>query len=412
MRKLDFLLIDPMWKRVSVFLSIMFFIFLADAVLSDWVPGYMQDVTGSATKMGFIMAFSSVVGLAMDFLFPQILRATTVKRLMIYAMGGGLIFAGILLWTTWWPLILLFLVAMAVWGVYYEFFGFMTQQFVAEVAPLPVRSGVWAILETFKSVAYAIGPLIGGWILTGAGGNQAVVAASMGALLLAFIGFRFARLRDRAVAVEVHEINLRAEIEHWIALAKHVWPILVMSLFIGLVDSVYWTTGTVLTDQLGKINAAGGWFLTLYMLPPLFVGFLVAKLGIYRRKKFWAEWLFLASGVCLAVITLIPSVWWYLLIVFVSSSLSALTVPLIDAVYTDLIARMGRERKHLVGLCNSMGSLAYIVGPIVAGLVSTQVGELPTFAVLGVGVAVVAIVLLILTPRKLKLPQGEIQAWE
>lgn len=412
MRKLDFLIVDPMWRRVSIFLSIMFFIFLADAILSDWVPGYMQDVTGSATKMGFIMAFSSVVGLLADFVFPQMLRGTTVKKLMVYAMGGSLVFAGILLWTTWWPLILLFLAAMAVWGIYYEFFGFMTQQFVVEVSPLRLRSGVWAILETFKCVAYAIGPLIGGWLLTGAGGNRSVVAISMTALLLAFIGFRFARMHDRPVQVEAHEINLRAEVAHWSSLAKHVWPVLVISLFIGLVDSVYWTTGTVLTDQLSKTNWAGGWFLTLYMLPPLFVGFLVAKLGIYQRKKYWAELLFLASGICLAAITLVPSVWWYLAMVFVSSTLSALTIPLVDAVYTDLIARMGRERKHLVGLCSSMNSVAYIVGPIIAGVISTQVGELPTFAILGGSVIIVSVALLIFTPRKLKLPQLEITTWE
>ncbi len=67
-----------MWKRVVAFLIILFFVLLSDAVLSDWVPGYLQNVLGSPLKMGLMMALSSVVGFVMDLIFPQLLRESGV----------------------------------------------------------------------------------------------------------------------------------------------------------------------------------------------------------------------------------------------------------------------------------------------------------------------------------------------
>jgi MFS family permease len=73
---------------------------------------------------------------------------------------------------------------------------------------------------------------------------------------------------------------------------------------------------------------------------------------------------------------------------------------------------MGREEKHLIGLSRSTISIAYIVGPVLAGFIASQVGERMTFSVVGTVVIVVAIFLLLTTPRKLKLPQEEIAKWD
>jgi MFS family permease len=73
---------------------------------------------------------------------------------------------------------------------------------------------------------------------------------------------------------------------------------------------------------------------------------------------------------------------------------------------------MGRERKHLIGLSLSTWSIAYIVGPIVAGYIARSIGEAKTFTVLGVFTLLVSLILLIASPKKLRLPQKEIKTWE
>ena len=92
--------------------------------------------------------------------------------------------------------------------------------------------------------------------------------------------------------------------------------------------------------------------------------------------------------------------------------MSALSWPLLDAVYTDLLARVGRENIHMIGLKNASNSIAYMIGPIFAGSIATVVGNIESCAYMGGLVVIVSIVLLIFTPSKLKLPQSEIKNWE
>lgn len=410
MRKLNLREVNPVWWKLATFLGILFFVLLSDAILSDWVPGYVQGVLGSPVKMGMVMAFSSIVGFAVDLIFPQLLRSATVKQLALGAVTGSALFIAALFYSTYAPLLVILLMAMAAWGVYYEFDGFMTQQYVSEQAPPHLRSAMWAIVEVFRASAYFAGPLIGGYIAIGGDRRILITAGSM--LLVGYLLLLFLRLPKHTEEVPLAHISLRAEIEHWEALAVHVWPILILSILIGLIDASFWTTGTVVTDMLAEKSSVGGFFLPLYMLPSLFIGFVVAKWGVYTGKKRWAEKFLLLAGLILASITLVPSIYWILGVVFLSSVCVWIAIPLIDAVYTDIVTRMGRERKHMFGLSSSMFSLAYIIGPIISGWLVTVTGEIGSFAVLGGLVAVTAFVLLFTTPRKLRLPQTQLSTWE
>lgn len=390
--------------------TILFFALLADAILSDWVPVYMQNVLDGPFAMGIVMSFSSVVGFGADLLFPQLLKGTTVRKLMSMAVISGIIFSAVLLWSTWWPVIILLLLAMAIWGVYYEFMGFANQQFVAETAPPHQRTQVWAVMGVFKNLAYFLGPILGSYLASQ--GDRGVVFTAGAISLLAYGLILLLRVKNKPVVVEITEINLVKEVSHWRALLPHVWPMLLITFVLGLVDATFWTTGTVFTEILAKENWWGGLFLPMYMLPPLFVGVAVMKWGIYQGKKKWAERFMLLGGIFLALLFFKDSVFYELAMVFLSSVMLSVTYPLVDAVYSDIVARMGRERKHVIGLSSSMVSLAYIVGPVLAGWIASQVGERMTFVTMGIAMAVVSTFLLFTTPKKLLLPQQEIKSWE
>ncbi len=97
--------------------------------------------------------------------------------------------------------------------------------------------------------------------------------------------------------------------------------------------------------------------------------------------------------------------------IFAVLLLAARAWPLVDAVYTDLLSRLRRKRKHMIGLNNSTMSLAYVVGPSIAGLLTHYVGEVRGIASWGLVVAVVCLILFFVTPKKLLLPQTEIRKW-
>lgn len=389
---------------------VLFFILLADAILSDWVPNFMQISLGSPILMGLTISFSSVVGFGADIIFPQLFKGTSVKKLMLLATVSGILFALFLLVSVARPLVVIFLLAMAIWGVYYEFLGFANQQFVAETAHARERAQVWAIMGVFKNLAYFLGPILGGVLM--AGGDKTVVLVAGLITVGSYILLSFLKFSSKKAEVSMEEINVVKEISHWWVLLEHVWPVLVISLILGIVDATFWTTGTVLTEVLAKESWWGSMFLPMYMLPSLFVGFLIVKWGIYKGKKKWAEIFMFLGGLFLVFLTFSKGIAWQLLMVFLSSVMLSFTYPLTDAVYTDIVSRMGRERKHLIGLSSSMVSLAYIIGPVLAGIITNQVGERSTFVTMGVMTSVVSLFLLVVTPKKLKLPQQEIESWE
>ncbi len=401
-----------MWKKISSFLVILFLILLSDAVLSDWVPGYLQNVLGSPFKMGLMMALSSVVGLLMDLIFPHILRQSGVRKLAGGAIVGSMIFILSMFSSTWWSYALILVIGMSAWGVYYELDSFMTQQFVAGVAAKGERSSVWGVVGIVRNLSYFVGPLLGGYLLVY--GDRVVVISSAVALFLGYMMFLL--MKHKKVVdepdIDTHGINIYGEIVHWFSLGKRVWPVLVISLMGGLVDATFWTTGTVLNDNLALQSRFGGWFMSAYLLPFLFVGIFVAKWGIVIGKKKWAERFLFLGGVSLIFVPVFENIWVILLFVFMSGTFLSMAWPLIDAVYTDLVARAHKGRKHVMGMSSATYSIAYIIGPILAGFFTGIFGEIQTFAAIGVVVTLASLILLATTPRKLNLPQIEMKTWE
>lgn len=405
---------DSMWARVLTVSVILFFVYLGDAILSDWVPSFMQVALGGSLFMGLVFSFSSVVGFVTDLIFPQLLRKFKARRLILLAIAANLIFSGILLWTTTWSWLVLFLLAMAVWGVYYELLWFGSAQFVSDNVPTESRSGVWGVLSVFKSLAYFIGPIVGSWLAISRGNmTTVVVAAAM--VCVGYVVWVLTSKKEKMHEQEIEPVekfDIGEEVGYWKVLFVHVWPVLLISLTMGLIDATYWTTGAVLSDIMARDGLLGGLFLPAYMLPPIFMGVILAKWGVYKGKKKIAEIFLLFAGVFLALLGVKESLWSMLLLSFLTGVALSIAWPMVDAVYSDILARMGTERKHMVGLSSSTTSLAYIIGPITAGFISSRVGERMTFVVMGVLTAIVAIVLLFVTPRKLRLPQTEMSEWK
>jgi MFS family permease len=361
--------------------------------------------------MGLVFSFSSVIGLLADLTMPSLLKGFTVQKLVFWAGILGLGFLGLLVLGSKFPLIWIFLTAMALWGVYYEFLGFGSQQFIADAIPLRLHASGWAILGTFKNLAYFLGPLIAGWLLFRGDYFLALIVGifvGLGLLILFLTG----KKHERPVSIEISEVNLIKELSHWRVLFVHVWPIILMSVFLGLIDATFWTTGAVWTEALGKQSIWGNFILPAYQLPALFMGFVVAKWGIFKGKKKMALKFMMVAALFLMLLFFELPVFLYIVIVLMSSMMLGVTYPLTDAVYSDIVARMGRERKHLIGFSSSTSSLAYIIGPILAGLIAGIVGERMTFGIAGVITFLMTVVLMFLIPKKLYLPEKEIDTWD
>ena len=402
---------DEVWSKVLLFSMVLFLARLADAIISFWAPVQIQNVLNNSVVMGFIISFQSLVGLLADLVFPKILKNVRVKKLIYFGLAMSALTSFFLVSSYYWPFVSIFLVTMALWGIYYEFIAFANYQFMGSVVPLNMRAGAWGVTGIFVNLAYFLGPLLASiLLLRGQWVTEGVILAF---LMMSFVLLTFSKnTHDIPVTIDLTEINPVIELKHWISLARHIWPAIVISMLLGFIDSTFWTTGTIWTEKLSAQSAWGGLFLPLYQLPPIFLGLLVARWAISKGKKILSEKMLIVAGIFLAGLALSNKIPWQLTMVFFASCALSVCYPLIEGVYTDIVARMGKEKKEMIGLTNSALNLSYIVWPPIAGAITLAVGERLTFSIVGVLTVVTAFILLFVTPKKLRLPQEEIKAWD
>lgn len=402
---------DPVWVKIFLFALTLFFLRLADSIISFWAPNQIQSTLGSPAVMGAIISFQSVVGLIADVVFPRLLKTVSSRRLVFWAILTSAGTSFLLTGSIFKPFIAIFIATMALWGIYYELLGFASMQFMGSVVPTHMRAPAWGFTGIFVSLAYFLGPFIAAELLLN--GVYITQGAIIIFLLVAFALLTFTRkVHDVPVQMNMDGLNPLTELKHFLILIEHTWQALLIGLMLGFIDATYWTTGAVWTEKLAKINPWGVWFLPFYLLPFICLGIPLSFWKIYQGKKKMAEKFLGIAGLILAGIGLSANVSWQLAIVCLSSAALAVSYPMLEGVYSDLIARMGHEKKDMIGLTSSIANISYIIWPVVAGLIAASYGERMTFAFTGAGVVLVAIILLLVTPKKLRLPQEEIQTWE
>ncbi|MCA9390444.1 hypothetical protein KC571_03495, partial [candidate division WWE3 bacterium] len=134
------------YPRFSIYLGFIFLITLSDALLSYWTPIYIQDIVGSATVMGIILAVSSIVGLIADTYLPQLIKKINITKLMLFTAIFSVLFVLTILSSQYIFTILLLLIAVGFWGIYYELLAFTNAIFLTKVSNSENRSSFWAIL--------------------------------------------------------------------------------------------------------------------------------------------------------------------------------------------------------------------------------------------------------------------------
>jgi MFS family permease len=97
---------------------------------------------------------------------------------------------------------------------------------------------------------------------------------------------------------------------------------------------------------------------------------------------------------------------------FLSSFFISISWPEIYAVVEDFVARSGRASSDLVGIQGFSINLGYVLGPIFAGIVADMIGIKQTFSVLGAGLTLVSLLALFVVPRKIRLPERQLQEVE
>lgn len=403
----------PISKKISHFTLLATLVFIGDASLAYFVPNYIETTFQSSVVMGLVMATSSLVGLLADLLLPQLLPRLSVKKALLLTSIFQLTFIGVLLLTLLSPRLWLFFLAMASWGLYFEFLAFSAKIFVTKKVPHPMNSIAWANIIFGRSLSYVVGPVLVTALIFR--GNLTVLLTVLVISLLAQLASVLFPIKPTAQEKQTENMistpHPWQEIKYWGTLFKVAWPALLITFLFSVIDATFWTIGTILAISLENVFFYAFLFLPLYVIPMVLSQLILMKKAVSSNKERLAALFLLLGAVTLSLIGKQPGNWLLLLIALLTGFFNSLAYTLAEAMHTDLEDRMGVHRQHLIGLSNSLFSLGYVVGPILAGVLSGIYYEQFSFSIIGVGAALISLGVLVFAPKRTVLPQKEMQGW-
>jgi len=389
------------------FIVIIFFYTLGDSIMSFMAPNLIESIVDNELLTGIIFSFSSVVGLIMDYLLSNSIKEKSVLFYSFFGIVVAIFFPAVFIFKT---NVLTALIAMGIWGIYYEMILFAKSHYIHHHLNHDQHDLGWAFFNAFGSLAYLIGPTFAISISILGDKIPLFVALSMqGITLIGLIIYRISfgnQIKQSTPPSVSQSTSFLAGIKLWGILNRRLYPVLLYLFLLNIIDATFWTMGAILANS--HHSPIANLFFVIYLLP----AFVISPLGIKLSRYFGKKRTSLSGGL-IAVISYGLSLFVqdfsaFMIFIGIGSIFFAVTIPEIRGAIEDYCERLGHNSNTLVGLTSSMGSLGYIIGPILSGAIASQIGDQRAFGAIGWILAVVSLVLLVITPRKIRLPQQQL----
>lgn len=397
-------IIDKNWRLAPliIFIFSIFFFFLFDFILTYITPLIMEERGISVGLIGLIIGSSSVTGAVFDFIFCKIFKNTSFRRILMLMFVICAIYPLILMQST---TIWMFLIAMAIWGIYYDLYAFGVFNFVGKYIQKQEHSSAFGIIQMSRAAADFLAPLIAGFIVS-VSINWHIFATSWLFLAVAIGFFVILLIKMKGTqpvgAVEQchhRKRNVILEIRLWKKIAKTITPSLWVTFYIIFIETFFWTLAPLYIKE-SNLGWYGGLFLSAFSLPALIIGWFVGNITSKFGKKKTAIVGLLIGSAILAPFAFISNTNIILGVVFLSACFISLSLPAINASYADYICEQPEYDGEFEGIEDLLTNVGWIFGPILGGLIA-QIFNIPVaFSLLGVGGVLLAFLLLIFTPKK------------
>jgi len=396
------------FNPLLLFSLIIFFITLSDGLMSYISPIILNSHFADPFIVGLILAISSFFGIFFNLYIAEHLGNKDftffIKWMVVFSFMFPLVY--ILLP----PQLLFFVIAMIVWSIYFEFRNYSKYGMVTKFFNKEKHTSAWSVIKSFQSAAYMIGPALAVYLLKIK--TEYVLYAALMATFCCFIVVKIIRKRvsrtHQANPGHTFKKTVIKEIKILEILGKRIWPLILFYFAMFLLDTSFWSTGVLFAEKMRQVHEAGGLFLVIYSLPPIFIGLLTPKIILPIGKKRTAFLTGIVSAIFLALIAFSQNILMILAATFFASAFSSVTVILISAVFEDYVARAPDFGTDIVSLGQIALNVAYVIGPIFFGFIAKTISYKATFLITAIIIVSVAILAFIVVPRKIKLPQKEL----
>ena len=373
-----------------------------DGITTYVTPLIMTEAGMSKTMMGLIIGSSSAFGAVFDFLMCKLFKHGHFRQIFMLMFGLCFMYIGALYLA---KTVVLFVVAMALWGVYYDLKNFGSFDFVSRFVEAKEHASSFGVLQVFQGVGYLLAPIIAGMLIKETVGGLPFLAAL---IFLMIAGIFLLRLLVEEKKTQQIELRMRynykgllQEIKLWLKLDRVLLPVLIMIMMLNIIEGFFWTVGPLLAESLSGIHQLAGFFMTAYTLPSLLIGWWVGGITIRFGKKRTSYVSLLIGSLFLGLIEFIDQSVLIIADVFIASFFLSLSWPAVRAAFADYIKETGKYDKEIEGLEDFYTNIGFVVGPILAGWLADLVGNKTTFSLLGVLGVLTALVLVKITPRQI-----------
>lgn len=379
-----------------------------DGIISYITPLVIVEHGLSKTLMGIIYGSSSLAGALFDFLLCRFFKNTHFRR--VYLVMFIVCFCyPLILWQAniWW----IYLIAMALWGIYYDLFNFGDFDFVSRHCKEEEHTSSFGVMQAFRSIGYMLAPLVAG-LAIGVLVDKVSVKPFILALVFLVISFIFYLVLIKLTKKEkpVCEIKSRrktsnldtlGEMKVWKQIIVLILPVLILTMVLNILDAFFWTIGPLIAESFTNLKGFNGLFMVAYSLPVLIIGWFVGSFTQKFGKKKTAFVSFLLGSLVLSSFTLFANPYFMIVVIFVSSFFFSLSWPTINGMYTDYITDRPQVGKDIEGVADLFTNMGYIVGPVLAGILADVLGNTTAFSIFGLFGIIVAVILLLTTHKKI-----------
>ncbi|EKD56802.1 MAG: hypothetical protein ACD_58C00092G0016 [uncultured bacterium] len=383
-----------------------------EGIISYIIPLVIIENGYSMTLMGLIIGSSSVAGAIFDFLICKFFNNTNFRRIFLVMF---IVCFLLLLLTLGAKTISAFLLLTAVWGLAFDLNNFGNFDFVGRFTNKSEHSSSFGVIRVFQSLGYAFAPLFAGLVIGEIVGFKPILLAGI-FLAMAFVFYIvLIKVSKTSLANQViDEIedtkprNTFFEIKLWIKIGKKMMPVLVLTTFLFIIDALYWEIGPLLGKNFPSFGQFEGIFVTAYSLPPLIVGWFVGEITKKYGKKNTAYYSLLLGSLILLFLSFTQNPYLVIFIIFASSFFIDISMPSVNGCYADYISEDSDVEKEIEGVEDLFTNLGYIIGPVLAGICADLFGTAQTFTIFGFFGVIIAIILIISTPKHININSEKI----
>lgn len=373
-----------------------------DGFLTFTLPIQITNLGFSATSMRLILASSNIFGLIFDFILARYLNNTNYRRLFLLVFGLCFIYP-LILWSA--KTVPIFMIAMAIWGLYGDLNNFAIFDFVSRRSKPAEHCQSFGMLDIFRSLGYLISPIIAGLVVVSTI-NFFPFSISISFLLISVIFY--------LILIQLSPKHDSPEFDHTKVYSKYnffkefhivksigitLFPVLLFNTLLHINDGAIWTIGPIFGTSMENFRDFGGLLMTIYTLPSLFVGWYIGPITAKFGKKKTAYLSFLISSALLIPISFVSNPYIILSLIFLSSIGGMMSWPAIRGAYADYISESHLYSKEIESLNDFTCNLGYIIGPAMAGYLSDLFGMKNIFAILGTMSIITVGYLIVVTPK-------------